>query len=98
MGEKKIAEAEENTGGADDGRGADPVGQPSRRCRESSAEEEAERICTEKGRPRPARFREEGFEKDAERIERAIHEEHDDIAGCNEKMAVEQRRPPVSWP
>jgi hypothetical protein len=30
MGEKKVAEAEENAGGADDGRGADPVGQPSR--------------------------------------------------------------------
>jgi hypothetical protein len=39
-----------------------------------------QRVGTEKRRPRPAEFREQGFEKDAERIERAIHEEHDDVS------------------
>jgi len=94
MGEKEIADAEEDARGADDGRGADPVGQPSRRCREGSAEEETERLRAEEGGPGPAGFREQGFKKDPERIERTVHDEHDDVPGYNEKMTVEEWEPP----
>jgi len=42
MREKEIAKAEKDPRGADDGRGADPVGEPARRSGEGSAEEETE--------------------------------------------------------
>lgn len=89
MTEKNIAEVEQYPRCADDGRGANAVGEPSHRGREGSAVKETKGICAEKRCGRPDWFGEEGFEKDPERIESATHDEHDDVCGHNEKMAVE---------
>jgi len=73
--------------------GADPVGEPACRCGEGTAEEEIEGIDPEDMRCAPAGFGEQRLEKATEGIERPAHDEHDNMAGNDQDIPVEEVTP-----